>query len=373
MTRAPVALAAIFVAACYDAPKPSCGFRCGPSSAACPADYTCASDNHCHRNGAPDDVMCAPPDAMPDAYSPVVIFTDPVAGAMVDPATTIRVGFDIDVVGVSAQTFTVTIAETAMPVDGAITYQPSDYRVTFERANGLPPNAELRVALTSGISDRELNPLMPTSYMFRTGPDTTPPMVTSTSPLDGATDVPVNLSVSFTLNEDVSISSITVARTSDMQAVVGVAAFDPQFKLAQFTHSAEQFAANTNYTATALVTDAAGNPTNPSPATFTFTTGPDLVKPHVLDRAPDAGETVPVNTNISVTFDEPVIVPATAFQINGAAATGTVTMSADNRTATFDPSADLPAGAQITVLLLPAITDIAGNSVGSYSFHFTTM
>jgi hypothetical protein len=319
--------------------------------------------------------MCAPPDAMPDAYSPVVIFTDPVAGAMVDPATTIRVGFDIDVVGVSPQTFTVTIAETAMPVDGAITYQPTDYRVTFERANGLPPNAELRVALTAGISDRELNPLMPTSYTFRTGPDTTPPMVTSTNPLHGATDVPVNLSVSFTLNEDVIVnpSSITVARTSDMQAVAGVAAFDSQFKLAQFTHSAEQFAANTNYTATALVTDAAGNPTIPSPATFTFTTGPDLVKPHVIDRAPDAGETVPVTTNIVVTFDEPVIVPATAFEINGAAATGTVTMSSDNRTATFDPSADLAAGAQITVLLLPAITDIAGNSVGSYSFQFTTM
>ena len=373
MTRAPIALAAIFVAACYDAPKPSCGFRCGPS-AACPADYTCASDNHCHRNGASDDVMCAPPDAMPDAYSPVVIFTDPVAGAMVDPATTIRVGFDIDVVGVSPQTFTVTIAETAMPVDGAITYQPSDYRVTFERASGLPPNAELRVALTAGISDRELNPLVPTSYMFRTGPDTTPPMVTSTSPTGGVTNIPVNQSVSFAFDEDVIVtpSSITVARTSDMEPVLGTASFVSQFKLALFTHSEEQFAANTSYTATAFVTDVAGNPTSPTPATFTFTTGDDLVKPRFIEASPYFGDVVPVTTNLTIRFDEPVVVPATSFQINGVASAGTITMSNRNKTVTFDPASDLPAASTIDVVLGPGITDTTGNVFGPFAYQFTT-
>jgi hypothetical protein len=311
---------------------------------------------------------------MTDAYSPVVIFTDPTAGALVDPSTTIRVGFDVDVVGVSSQTFTVTIAETETPVDGTVTYQPSDHRVTFERANGLPPNAELRVALTSGISTREQSPLLPTSYMFRTGPDTTPPMVTSTSPTAGATNIPVNQSVSFTFDEDVIVtpSSITVARTSDMEPVLGTASFVSQFKLALFTHSEEQFAANTSYTATAFVTDEAGNPTSPGPATFTFTTGPDLVKPRFIDASPYFGDVVPVTTNLTITFDEPVIASAMAFEVNGAAIPGTITMSNGDKTVTFDPASDLPPASTIDVMLGPGITDTAGNVFGPYAYQFMT-
>ena len=60
---------------CYTTFEPACGFLCGPGSA-CPTDYTCsAADNVCHRNGAPDDLVCrydaavndAPIDAKPDA------------------------------------------------------------------------------------------------------------------------------------------------------------------------------------------------------------------------------------------------------------------------------------------------------------------
>lgn len=56
--------------ACYDAPRPDCGFRCGPD-AACPADYTCsARDGRCHRDGAPENLVCAPPDAAPGDAAP---------------------------------------------------------------------------------------------------------------------------------------------------------------------------------------------------------------------------------------------------------------------------------------------------------------
>ncbi len=60
--------------ACYRVFEPDCGFVCGPSNA-CPADYTCAADDHCHRNGTPSDLVCGidaaidapPPDAAIDA------------------------------------------------------------------------------------------------------------------------------------------------------------------------------------------------------------------------------------------------------------------------------------------------------------------
>jgi len=60
------------VPACYDVPKPDCGFQCGPSGE-CPDGYVCGSDQRCHRLGAPSTLVCdtldaAPPvDAMPDA------------------------------------------------------------------------------------------------------------------------------------------------------------------------------------------------------------------------------------------------------------------------------------------------------------------
>lgn len=76
LVAALTALGGALVAACYDVPRPACGFVCGPDGA-CPDDYTCANDRYCHRNGAPDDLVCrtvdaalpidAAPDAAPDA------------------------------------------------------------------------------------------------------------------------------------------------------------------------------------------------------------------------------------------------------------------------------------------------------------------
>lgn len=48
------------LAGCFSPYEPACGFICG-SDGACPADYTCASDNVCHRNGTPADMQCTSP------------------------------------------------------------------------------------------------------------------------------------------------------------------------------------------------------------------------------------------------------------------------------------------------------------------------
>jgi hypothetical protein len=50
------------VAACYDVPRPDCGFQCGPSEQ-CPDGYVCGSDQRCHRIGAPSTLVCDPLDA----------------------------------------------------------------------------------------------------------------------------------------------------------------------------------------------------------------------------------------------------------------------------------------------------------------------
>jgi hypothetical protein len=56
------ALVGAIISACYDIPRPACGFVCGPDGA-CPDGYTCANDHYCHRSGEPDGVVCHAPDA----------------------------------------------------------------------------------------------------------------------------------------------------------------------------------------------------------------------------------------------------------------------------------------------------------------------
>ena len=53
-------------AACYDEPRPACGFRCGPAQE-CPESYTCANDGRCHLNGTDPNLVCGSVDAsVPD-------------------------------------------------------------------------------------------------------------------------------------------------------------------------------------------------------------------------------------------------------------------------------------------------------------------
>ena len=56
--------------ACYNPPKPECGFVCGPAGE-CPDDYHCDVDKRCHLIGTLTSLMCVdagpPPDTMHDA------------------------------------------------------------------------------------------------------------------------------------------------------------------------------------------------------------------------------------------------------------------------------------------------------------------
>jgi hypothetical protein len=67
-----LALAGAIVVACYDVPRPDCGFLCGPGGV-CPDDYTCADNHRCRRTGAPATLVCPNPDAdIPDDHDAAV-------------------------------------------------------------------------------------------------------------------------------------------------------------------------------------------------------------------------------------------------------------------------------------------------------------
>jgi len=371
---------ALLVAGCYDVPKPACGFRCGPA-AECPAGYTCGPDLRCRLEGSSPSLVCAMPDAGPgpDAYSPAVISTSPGNGSLADPASPIRATFDVDVTGVTPSSFTVQTTGSSLFVVGDVSYDPVSRTATFARAEGLPPSQSLTATLTADISDPSSGrPLMPTTITFTTSQDTTPPQVLTTTPSNGSTNISVGTNVTFRFSEpvqDVDATTVTVIETASMVAVTGAVTYDVATRIATFDPQ-DQLTPNLSYQGrvSSGVTDLAGNALALNPFVAGFMTGADTVAPAVRLTSPAAMDAnVAVTSNIVVTFDEPVAgVDATSFQVNGGAVAGTVTMSNGNRTATFDPTADLPATATITVTLSTAITDTSGNALAAFAFAFTT-
>jgi hypothetical protein len=322
-------------------------------------------------------MVCQIPDGGPgiDAYSPGVVSRQPTNGGNIDPSQPILATFDTDVLNVNESTFTVNATGSTLFAVGTVTYIPEVRQARFFNPEGLPPNAQLTATLTSDIVAVDTGlPLMPTTWDFFTLGDSTPPSVTSSAPFQNQTNVPVGANVSAHFSEPVINTTGSTISLMDVGAVQGAVTYDFPSRTAVFDPT-DQLLPNTAYTfrVTSGVTDASGNALLPS-FTLNFMTGADTLVPHVRATNPMNTDTnIAVTSNVIVTFDEAVMnVDTTSFQLNGGAIAGTVTMSANNKTATFDPTADLPAATMITVTLGAAITDTSSNPLVPFMFVFTT-
>ena len=121
------------------------------------------------------------------------------------------------------------------------------------------------------------------SFTTGTGPDTTSPTITLTSPASGAMSFSLNAVVSATFSKPMNPVTITAPGTFTLAvagiggaAVTGNVTYDSVNQIATFTPSAN-LTASTQYTATITnaATDLAGNPLVAGivPNPWTFTTG----------------------------------------------------------------------------------------------------
>jgi hypothetical protein len=105
----------------------------------------------------------------------------------------------------------------------------------------------------------------------------------------------------------------------------------------------------------------------------------DTQGPTIDSRTPSVeAATIPINTDITVTFNEP-IKPSSANTatillrgIDGKINPGTVSLSQDGKTATFDATSVLAYLQSYTVSLTSGIKDLVGNSFISEKWSFTT-
>jgi Ice-binding-like/Bacterial Ig-like domain len=227
-----------------------------------------------------------------DTTHPTITASDPASGATAVPtnqAITATFSKAMNSATITAPgTFTVAVAGVGgAAVPGTVNYAGSI--ATFTPTANLAADTQFTATITNAATDLSGNALVagatpnPWSFTTGSGPNTTGPTVTLTSPASGDTDVPLNAAVSATFSENMNPVSITAPGTFTVTVagaggatVAGNVTYDSTSDIATFTPTAN-LTATTQYTATITnaATDLAGNALGAGavPNPWSFTTG----------------------------------------------------------------------------------------------------
>ena len=231
-----------------------------------------------------------------DSTRPTVTAVVPAAGAAaVATNTRITAVFSepMNAATLTATSFTLTNTTLGTAVPGTVAYVAASRTATFTPTAALPAASLFTATVTSAATDLAGNALAGNTavapgagsqvWTFTTGAagDTTPPTVTTVSPVAGTTGICLNKATSATFSEPMdpaSISASTFTVTDAGVAVPGSVSYDAASKVASFVPTAAVgFAASRTFTVTVVsgangVKDLAGNPLA-ADTVWTFSTG----------------------------------------------------------------------------------------------------
>jgi methionine-rich copper-binding protein CopC len=320
--------------------------------------------------------------AAPDITPPTVTSTTPTntaSGVPVSSQVTATFSEAMNPATITANTFT--LQQGGISVTGLVSYASGT--ATFVPATNLLGNTLYTATITTGVTDMAGNALAANFvWTFTTGaaPDITPPTVTSTTPADTATGVPINDQITATFSEAMNPATITtntftlqqggISVTGLVSYVGGTATFAPAVALIT----------NTLYTATVTtgVTDLASNALAAN-FVWSFTTGatPDTTAPTVISTTPvDTSTNVPINSQVTATFSEalnPATITNTTFTLQRGGISVTGLVSYVGGTATFAPAAALITNTLYTAIVTTGVTDLASNALAAnFVWSFTT-
>ena len=307
-----------------------------------------------------------------DTTAPTVSSVDPVNGAT-------GVGLNKSV--------TVTFSEPVKMGNGAIALQSSNGTLipvttsvsgsvlTITPKSALSKGVRYTVLVHTGsVTDLAGNNVAGYVSRFTTTSDTTAPTVSSVDPVNGATGVGLNKSVTVTFSEPVKMGNGAIALQSSNGTLIPVTTSVSGSVLTITPKSA--LSKGVRYTVlvhTGSVTDLAGN--NVAGYVSRFTTTSDTTAPTVSSVDPVNGATgVGLNKSVTVTFSEPVKMGNGAIALQSSNGTLIpVTTSVSGSVLTITPKSALSKGVRYTVLVhTGSVTDLAGNNVAGYVSRFTT-
>ena len=198
------------------------------------------------------------------------------------------------------------------------------------------------------------------------------PKVTATNPVNQATDVALNTSLSTTFNVEMDPASITTSTFTLKQGTTNVAGVASYSGMTASFAPAEDLTPNTLYTATLSkgATNKSGKGSG-SDYVWTFTTGAiaDIVLPVVSATNPADNQTgVALNQSIVIEFSEAMdktTINSSTVIVKQGSETVEGTVEYSGTSATFTPTKDFDANAVYTVTLTTGAKDLAGNAIAS--------
>lgn len=349
-------------------------------------------------NGVTDDDSIDPPDTMVADYSfsfstdaaPEVTTTTPSDGATeVTTTPSISVTFS-EAVNVTTDAFVLACpAGTAVALTNTTGTGPAT-AFTLEPNAALPPNTTCEMTVVAGeVTDADsVDPpdTMVSDFTFSFTTDAAP-TVTATTPVDGASDLPTDTAdISVVFSEPVNVTANTftiVCSTGAPITLSNTTGTGPATTFALQASAAlpQGTTCTVTVVASEVTDDDAGDPpdTMASDFTFSFTT----------DAAPKVASTVPanntidvaLNSNITITFSEAVILGAAPVTLNCGSSISLTNLTGNGPATSFefDPVGNLPVGTQCTVTVLAAqVTDNDSADPpdameADYTFSFTTL
>ena len=200
------------------------------------------------------------------------------------------------------------------------------------------------------------------------------PIVNSTIPSNGSSNVPLNTSIALTFSE-VMNKSATQTAISASPPIIGTFSWDTPAKVVTLDPISD-LQSSTKYTitiSTGAKSQVGVSMQNAYTFSFTTMTPPDTTPPTVISTNPTNNQTdVDKNSKIMIVFSEPMNIASTAGAVS--ISPGSITEKIwDNSNKTLTLIANLEDGKLYTVTIATDARDVAGNAmVSTYTFSFTT-
>jgi methionine-rich copper-binding protein CopC len=235
-------------------------------------------------------------------------------------------------------------------------------------------------AVASQITDSSTGVNMAANFVWSFTVDT-PPTVTSTSPVNGATSVAGNTAVTVTFSKAVNVtaSAFTLQCPTGTPAAFTLSPAPPGGATTFTLTPSANLPAGTTCTVTAVANQIADLAGTNLAANFVFSFSTDAA-PTVTSTTPAASATaVPLNSTVTFTFNKAVNVTASSFTLqcpSGTPVAFTLSPAPPGgvTTYTLTPSANLPASTLCVATAVAAqIKDTVGTNLASnFTLSFTT-
>ncbi len=323
----------------------------------------------------------------PDVTAPQVVRTNPFSSATEVPVNTVisvELNEPIDPVTVNSNSFIVRDNFTFDNLSGSYSISSDGRTVSFMPDVPLAVGRSHTIFVSSqGMQDLAGNSLTGGNFSFTTAfaADTVGPQALGVSPANGLTQVPINARVMIVFDEPIQAQSVDQVTLSAGTTVAVTRAFTNSNRTLTLTPTLP-LTAGTLYTLTITgVRDLAGNNLlTPVTTSFTTSTGADLIRPQISGSNPTNGASgVATNTTVTLTFSErinPLSVNNNSFRVfpgnSGVPLAGTITLTADGRSASFSPAVALANSTQF-IVQASGITDLTTQEISFFQSSFTTV